>query len=191
MNDKDDRLTPEELAAFGDPKAPPASVEEATVARLRARGILRARGGMWVVSPSRATLAICGSFLLGFVMMGLFRSAHVMDSRPEFLLLLYGGPRTEDTKLAGAGHADEYSLWAHDLAARGYLLAAGELTPETQTLDPAGALRRGTAAAQEPVGYFVFRAADGLEALRLTETCPHLRYGGRLELRRIANRRGS
>jgi hypothetical protein len=192
MNDEDDRLTREELAAFGDPKALPALVEDATVARLRARGILRVPGRMWVVRPSRAILAVCGSFLLGLVTVTFLRSAHLtMDSRPEFLLLLYGGPRAEDTKLVGAGHAEEYSLWARDLAARGHLLLAGELTRETQTLGPSGEPRRGTAAAEEPVGYFVFRASDRLEARRLSETCPHLRYGGRLELRRIADRGGS
>jgi hypothetical protein len=34
-------------------------------------------------------------------------------------------------------------------------------------------------------GYFVIQAADYAEAVRLSTECPHLRYGGRIELREI------
>ena len=34
-------------------------------------------------------------------------------------------------------------------------------------------------------GYFMVKAADYEEAVTLSKTCPHLRYGGRIELREI------
>jgi hypothetical protein len=34
-------------------------------------------------------------------------------------------------------------------------------------------------------GYFVISAADYAEAIEISRDCPHLRYGGRIELREI------
>jgi hypothetical protein len=34
-------------------------------------------------------------------------------------------------------------------------------------------------------GFYIIDAADYDEASRLAETCPHLKYGGRVEIRRI------
>jgi hypothetical protein len=34
-------------------------------------------------------------------------------------------------------------------------------------------------------GYFLIRAADDAAALALARSCPHLRHGGRIEVRRI------
>jgi hypothetical protein len=39
----------------------------------------------------------------------------------------------------------------------------------------------------QPRGFFVVRARDFAEARRIAETCPHLRHGGRIVLRRVAS----
>ncbi len=44
--------------------------------------------------------------------------------------------------------------------------------------------------AEEPLGFFVLRASDRAEALKLSMGCPHLRYGGRVELRPFVVRPG-
>jgi predicted GIY-YIG superfamily endonuclease len=42
----------------------------------------------------------------------------------------------------------------------------------------------------QPRGFFVVRARDLAEAQRIAAACPHLRYGGRIVLRRTASRGG-
>jgi hypothetical protein len=171
MNEDDDPLSPEQLSALRGPKSPPASLEEATVARLRAMGVLRKP--RFVVRPLPGFLALCGSFLLGLSIRPLLPALQPADSRPQFLLLLYGQPQPR----TGEGHRDEYVAWARRLAARGQLTGDAELTGEVDTL------KKSVEGDEEPLGFFVLRAGDRGEALRLSMTCPHLRYGGRVELR--------
>jgi hypothetical protein len=39
----------------------------------------------------------------------------------------------------------------------------------------------------QPRGYFVISARDADEARRIAATCPHLRHGGRIVLRRVVS----
>jgi hypothetical protein len=176
MTEDDDPLNPQELAALRRPDSPPASVEEATVARLRAMGVIRARRSGFVVRPLPGLLALAGCFLLGAVARPLLPSGQRPDSRHEFLLLLYGEPRERP----GKEHRDEYVAWARGLASRGELATTGELSGEVETLK--GGPQQGQPG-DEPLGFFVLRAHDRTEALQLSAGCPHLRYGGRVELR--------
>jgi hypothetical protein len=179
MTEDDEPLSPEQLSALRDAQSPPSSLEEATVARLRAMGVLRKPG--LVVRPLPGFLALCGSFLLGLVAWPLLPSLRAEDSRPQYLLLLYGDPQHR-----GQEHRDEYVAWARKLAARGQLTGDGELTGEVdvlkRTVPPEGA--------EVPLGFFVLRASDRAEALKLAAGCPHLRYGPRVELRPFVVRPG-
>jgi len=179
MTEDDDPLSPEQLSALRGPKSPPASLEEATIARLRGMGVLRKPG--LVVRPLPGFLALCGSFLLGLAVWPLLPALHPGDSRPQFLLLLYGEPQHRHQE-----RRDEYAAWARTLAARGQLTGDGELTGEVDILKETVPVE-GT---EEPLGYFVLRANDRAEALKLSMGCPHLRYGGRVELRPFVVRRG-
>ena len=179
MTEDDDSLSEEQLSALRGAESPPASLEEATVARLRAMGLLRKPG--LVVRPLPGFLALCGSFLLGLVAWPLLPALNPRDSRPQFLLLLYGDPQHR-----GQEHRGEYVAWARTLAARGQLTGDAELTGEADVL-------KRTVPAQgveEPLGFFVLRASDRAEALKLAMGCPHLRYGPRVELRPFLVRPG-
>src|SRR5262245_66326674 len=121
MTEDDDPLSPEQLSALRGPESPPASLEEATVARLRAMGVLRKPG--LVVRPLPGFLALCGSFLLGLAVWPLLPALYPGDSRPQFLLLLYG-----DTQQRGQEHRPEYVAWTRRLAAQGTLTDEGAVT---------------------------------------------------------------
>ena len=179
MIEEDDPLSPEELSALRGAKSPPASLEEATVARLRAMGLLRKPG--FVVRPLPGLLALGASFLLGLAVWPLLPALHQRNDRPQFLLLLYGDPHRR-----GEEHRDEYVAWARQLAARGELTGDGELTGEVDVLKKTMPAE----GAEEPLGFFVLRAGDRAEALKLSMGCPHLRYGGRVELRPFVLRPG-
>jgi hypothetical protein len=176
MTEDDDPLSSQELSALRSPESPPPSVEEVTVARLRAMGVIRARRSGFVVRPLPGLLALVGAVLLGLLARPLLPSVQPADSRQQFLLLRYGEPRER----TGKEHRDEYVAWARGLYSRGELSADGELSGEVETLK--GGPRKG-ASGEEPLGFFILRARDRTEALQLSAGCPHLRYGGRVELR--------
>ena len=113
------------------------------------------------------------------------RVAAASDSAPQFLLLLYdsGGrsspPISPDRMKAIIA---EYSAWAGRLAAAGQLVSAEKLSDSpAQWLGGSVATTDGATVG----GFFLIRARDLAEARRIAEGCPHLKYGGRIELRPI------
>ena len=104
------------------------------------------------------------------------------DATPRFLLLLYDSgnvapPSAERRRAIVA----EYSAWAHGLESEGRLVSAEELSDASVWLG--GSLR--TTDAARIGGFFLIRARDLSEARQIAERCPHLKYGGRIELRPI------
>jgi len=85
----------------------------------------------------------------------------------------------------------DYVAWRDDIAAKGRLLGGEKLTDEGgRHLVMNGGEIRVTdgpyAEAKELLGgYFAIKAADYDEAVEISKTCPHLKYGGRIELRKI------
>jgi hypothetical protein len=87
----------------------------------------------------------------------------------SYMLLLYEdsayrapGPGQEGERVA------EYRQWADSLRGVGRLERAAEL-------DGAGPV----------TGFFIVRAETEAEAARLARACPHVKYGGRVEVRRL------
>ena len=106
------------------------------------------------------------------------------DSTPRFLLLLYdsGDPAATPSAERRVKIVAEYSAWARSLAAEGRLVSAEELSdapPEWL----GGSVR--TVDGAYIGGFFLIRARDLSEARHIAERCPHLKYGGRIELRPI------
>lgn len=90
----------------------------------------------------------------------------------------------------------EYVAWRNEIEARGRLIGGQKLTDEAGrhlTLDD-GEIRVTDgpyAEAKEMLGgYFAIKAADYNEAVEMSKTCPHLKYGGRIEIRKIDNHGG-
>ncbi len=85
----------------------------------------------------------------------------------------------------------QYMAWSDKLGASGHLRGGEKLKDEGgKHLTAKGGklvVRDGPyAEAKEVVGgYFMLEAKDYVEAVRLSEDCPHLALGGRIELREI------
>ena len=104
-----------------------------------------------------------------------------------YLLLLY-----TDANAGAAGNAHtearivaEYARWARALRDSGKLVSAEKLADS-----PSRWLGPGSPAGVVPNvgqigGFFLIRAADFAEAQRIAADCPHLKHGGRVELRAI------
>jgi hypothetical protein len=106
------------------------------------------------------------------------------DSTPRFLLLLYdsGNPAAMPSAERRLAIVAEYSAWARSLATEGRLVSAEELS-DTPREWLGGSVR--TTDGAYIGGFFLIRARDLAEARQIAERCPHLKYGGRIELRPI------
>lgn len=111
----------------------------------------------------------------------------------QFMLLLHDNPQ----EFAGVspeqiqGIIAEYSAWREQLQGDGRLAGANKLADEggrwlTSEDDEVRVIDGPYSEANEVIGgYFIIEAVDYDEAEQISRGCPHLRYGGRIELREI------
>ena len=111
----------------------------------------------------------------------------------RFILLLHESP----TPFAGVSAEEiqavvqEYGAWRQKLADEGRLVGGEKLEDGTarqlSATDGRIDVTDGPFAEAKEVigGYFMIEAGDYDEAVTISRECPHLKYGGRVELRRI------
>lgn len=155
MND-DDLLNA--LRALPRETQPPAGLEERIAARLRER---RRRPVRFALAAALAAATFLGGYAAGRT-----------RGEPTHVLLVHAMPSTPAQSRARVA---EYGAWARNLA------GGEKLTSDAWLLEGS----RVEADVPAISGYFLLRARDDAEALRVARTCPHLRYGGRVELRRV------
>ena len=114
-------------------------------------------------------------------------------TKEKYLLLLHGparsanaAPPTAADSAAERAIVDEYRAWANSLANSGSLVTAEKLADNPLTMLVANRtveMPRNTP--EELGGFFLIQVADSAEAFRIARACPHLKYGGTVEVRRI------
>jgi hypothetical protein len=184
MDDRDEPTADEAeaLRMLGDGIAPPAGLEDATVARLAREGLLgRPRRRRLV--PGLAAAAAIALFAAGLVVGERRGSGGAPeDGLKRYVLLLYDAP--DEATITPANmeeRVSEYREWARDVRRHGGRIEGEKLETETLRLGPAGP------APGPPLGgYFVVSAADDAAALAVAKSCPHLKHGGAIEVRAIA-----
>jgi hypothetical protein len=111
----------------------------------------------------------------------------------QFMLLLHETPADfADLSAEEIGKViREYTGWADKLRSEGRLVGSNKLKDDggRSLTAPGGKLSvvdGPYAEAKEVVGgYFIVEAAGYDEAVALSKDCPHLKYGGRIELRQV------
>jgi hypothetical protein len=193
MMRSDDELTPGErdaLAWLPREADPPAGLEQATVAALAARGLLR--------RPRRrfdASLALAASVLVFAGGLALARfggetaPAPAADGRSRFALFLYEGPEyRQPAPGAMDERVEEYVTWARVERTDGTVEGGEKLKDgDGVAIEPDGSAGPVPSPPGEArlAGYFLIRAADRQTALEIARSCPHVRYGGRIVVREI------
>jgi hypothetical protein len=105
------------------------------------------------------------------------------DATQQYLLLLYDTDATSHMSPADMSTImREYSVWARGLRSRGELVRGDKLADTTIAwiggeVAAVGGERVG--------GFFLIRAGSADEARAIASECPHVKHGGRLELRAI------
>ncbi len=114
--------------------------------------------------------------------------------KQQYLLLLEGPARTRPAgvppsaadSVAERALVQEYGAWAGALARSGALVMAEKLADDEITiLARDGAISPARDPADEVGGFFLIQVADAAEAHRIARECPHLKYGGTVQVRRI------
>ena len=105
------------------------------------------------------------------------------DASQQYLILLYDTDATSHVSPAAMSAViAEYSGWARGLRSRGKLVTAEKLS------DAPSAWFGGQVASmggERLGGFFLIRAGSAEEAREIAAECPHVRRGGRVELRAI------
>lgn len=198
-----DPVEPEGLRDWGHRWTPPAALFERTVTALRAGGLVRpARSRNWM--PAAWAAAFAAVFAIGFLAGG--RRSPELDRIPaatsnqettmqkgdRYALLLFESDeyRPAATTDARKDRVREYGAWIRAKGENGRFVDGAKLdkdgrwcrvrSGEVEVLDPVSDGARGILA-----GYFILGASSYDEAVGLARDCPHLRYGGTVEVRRI------
>lgn len=111
---------------------------------------------------------------------------------PQFMLILHETPGSFATLSPTEIQAtlEKYNAWTGKIAAAGKLAGGHKLTEEggkalTRSGDRLSVVDGPYSETKELVGgYFVLKAADYDEAVRLASDCPHLAFG-RVEVRQV------
>ena len=111
---------------------------------------------------------------------------------PQFMMLLHNEPPSEGAYSPEEIQAvvQKYQDWSAKMGASGNLAGGNKLAND------AGKVLRGAdnvsvvdgpfAETKEVIGgYFILEAKDYGEAVELSKSCPHLTFGGTIELRQI------
>ena len=188
-----------EIAELATESPPPASLEHDVLRRLRAEGLLarssrRSSGLLAAALLAGLAIGLVGGFLLG----GRSDDQEARDESParatRFAFFLWEGESYRPASPGGVdARVERYSRWAADLRGRGRAASGAKLADEArillpETAPPAPPPSPGALSPQplgRLAGYFVIEAANVEEARSIAATCPHLEYGGAIELRRI------
>ncbi len=197
-NDQDNHLTPQEADAYRSlPKdaAPPPALENRVVNALHRKGLLRREGKSF--RPRLRTMLLAAAPSLASLLLGLFLGSWLWPAEqvspiltsplPRFLLLLRNPADTFQSDIPPEKLRVEYAAWAERLAETGAFLQGEELEDHRSFL-AANSVESGLdrLAPSGPVsGYFLIQARDSEEAAQIARECPHLSYGGAIELRAL------
>ena len=187
MTDEDERLPEElinDLARLRTRPLPPDALQSRVLEAARTAGLIRR-------SACRTRLAqLAASVLLLLAGAATGRMLPPRDAPSastqvpaRYLLLL-----ADDVEPApdGGTRGGEYAEWARDLSARGIAVDGEELGEQSALVGSKGARFAELASVG---GYFLIEADSDAAAAALARTCPHVKYGGSVIIRKVVQSR--
>ena len=183
---RSDELSPAEKKAFGAlsrQREPRTELEEHVVAELRRRKVLwrKRRPALWL---TLGTIAASVGMVWAVWFIARDRAPAPSSRQPHWVLLLREGREDRSVPAEESRRrVSEYASWAKANRANGLI--------DGERLGDKGILLSGTSGVpfertpQTIAGYFLLGAVDARVAREIALSCPHLKYGGDVELRRI------
>ena len=176
----------EKFARLRREQRPPAELEQTVVSAMRAEGLLEKTTGpkrRWL--PFAAAIAGLALFAGGYLL-GSGQGEPTGQIRPElgYMLLLH-----EDSRFRPGEPMEmfeEYKAWMEAVGSQGVAITGQELQNEALILDPDG--DPGEDGEERTTGYFLLEAETMDQAAEIARSIPHLKYGGRVEVKAYMNR---
>jgi hypothetical protein len=197
MNEDLDELTPQERRAFDSltkKVSPPPFLEERVVDALKDVNLIRSPVAEWWPKFAKAGIAVAAALVLmalGVVLVARWLSVPQTSPQAEFMLVLRSAPRESRATSSDEvmKRVKEYSNWARAMREKGMMVGGEKLKDEARVLtvtDGRVSVVESQGLPDNPIaGYFLIHAQDFREATVIAQDCPHLRYGGTIEVRRI------
>jgi len=107
----------------------------------------------------------------------------------EYLLLLRGGtPAANKTEKQFEIEKQAWGTYMGDLAQKGQLAGGAPLVAGGTVLSPKGSSSEPVTSSSEGIvgGYLLVKATDMAQANTIAKACPHIAFGGNIEVREIA-----
>jgi hypothetical protein len=185
-NGPDERLRME-LARLPRELAPPKDLEARVVAELRERDLLaagRSWPNLWRLGGA---LAACLALLLVGFWLGRHRGRLGRPlSAPSYVLMMREGAVFNREGWTEARLIGEMADWAHQRLGVGRFVLGEKLDRDGWIVTPSRVGEMTALDLQDAAGgLFVIHAASDEEALAIAGSCPILKHGGSVELRRI------
>lgn len=201
---------PASLETWGSTWSAPPDLRRATVEAARRRGLVRGgsmsgRGAWMGIAAAAAVVMFVAGFGLGSrrtaTTAGGAMTETTTATAPAAAVDTYTGPKFalflfEDARYQTPAEGEmmtrvaEYGGWAQELAESGRFVDGEKLADDGRFCR----IENGTLAADGPhadakrgalTGYFVIGAVNLAEAMEVAKSCPHLKYGGTLEIRQF------
>lgn len=198
MREFEDELTQQEREAYAslprELRTPP-NLEQRTVDALKLAGLIRKPPRSWHLSRFALVFGTAMVLLVAGAVGVMWNSGGTVPLEPDFILVLRAGPPElqAQTEADALERFKEYAAWAGKDRTEGKLVGGEELADEARFLKVENG--RTTVSersrTEEPMiaGYFLLTARDYEQAVRVAQDCPHLKYGGTVEVREIQRRR--
>ena len=160
---------------------PPAMLETRVVQALQGEGLIRTPlGSSWLSRIAASLLVFALGAAAGHYLLPDLRTPQAAPAQPRYLLLLAGEVTPAPD---GSTHAAEYGNWARSVGAQGVSISGEELAGHAETVSN---VKGATFPDLTTVGgYFLIEAKDDAAAAALAKTCPHIRYGGSIVIRKV------
>ena len=187
MIDNDSENKPLNLQSLQTEVTPPVDLENRVVSHLRERELIRRRSKKILTLSRMIAVAACVAFFVAGMSYQKMRTTPaapaVSMSESTFVLFLLEGSSYQDAQ--GERQQQErisaYRNWAIHLRKQGIPVSGTKLHSEKNLL---GGLVQQTVP-EKITGYFLIDAKSQEEALAIARKCPHLQYGGSIEVRRV------
>ncbi|MEP1033287.1 hypothetical protein [Ekhidna sp.] len=183
---ENDDLLPEERKAFDSlPRQamPPQNLEKEIIKELKSKNIIQQKERKklsWIAYPVAASLI----FSLGFISANYMNSSLNEDS--TYMMILFEDENFYVGNSAEA--AKEYGQWSQLVKQSGIKLHGQELRNIGHEISNGEVTLLEADHANRITGYFVLEAKSDDEALAIARENPHLKYGGKIQLKRFRKR---
>ena len=208
MNEEVDGLTQEEQERYeslAKDMMPPKFLEERIVNVLKEKNFIKSEElkqlnrfiRIGLAFASAVILLVLGAAVGAILFSNAENTANSVDEnrareKNEYVLLLRSSPEKprETSPETIRQSVLEYSAWARKTAEQGHLLQGEKLKDEAKMLSRVNGNLE--IAGEEPdeakkmvEGFFVIKAETYQQAVEIAKDCPHLKYGGKIEVREI------